>query len=318
MAGSRPIDVGKMIHVIGNAAVDTVIRVDRFPRPGETIVALGASQDLGGKGLNQAVVAARCGAPVRLVAAVGADDLGERIRSSLAQEGVLTDGLATSSYGTDRCVITVDRQGENTILSLVDAARNFDPVAETPIDRWISPGDWTVLQGNLRSDVTRNCLALAKSKGATTALNPSPTHLADEYDWTLVDLAVLNRSEALELAGDIDVEHAAHKLLDEGASAVVVTLGGEGCVFFSASDAFCVAAPKIQAVDTVGAGDVFCGTLMAARVLGLGWRETLGAATEAASASTARAGVLASFPSGMDMARLLKRAAMMSLEEHRR
>ena len=318
MVGSRPIDVGKMIHVIGNAAVDTVIRVDRFPRPGETIVALGASEDLGGKGLNQAVVAARCAAPVRLVAAVGPDVLAERIRSSLAREGVLTDGLATSTYGTDRCVITVDRQGENTILSLVDAARNFDPAAETPLDKWILPGDWAVLQGNLRPDVTRDCLALAKSKGATTALNPSPTYPADEYDWTLVDLAVLNRSEALELAGDVDVEHAAHNLLDKGAGAVVVTLGGEGCVFFSASDAFRVAALKIQAVDTVGAGDVFCGTLTAARVLGLGWKESLGVATEAASASTARAGVLASFPSRVEMARLLKRPAMMSLEEHRR
>ena len=116
-----------MIHVIGNAAVDSVIRVERFPRPGETIVALGASEDLGGKGANQAVVAARCGAPVRLVAPIGDDALGERIRSNLAREGVETDGLTTSPYGTDRCVITVDRHGENTILSLIDAARHFDP-----------------------------------------------------------------------------------------------------------------------------------------------------------------------------------------------
>jgi len=105
-----------MIHVIGNAVVDSVIRVERFPRPGETIVALGASEDLGGKGANQAVVASRCGAPVHLVAPIGDDALGERIRSSLDREGVQTDGLTTSAYGTDRCVITVDRHGENTIL----------------------------------------------------------------------------------------------------------------------------------------------------------------------------------------------------------
>ena len=81
-----------MIHVIGNAAVDSVMRVDRFPRPGETIVALGACEDLGGKGGNQAVAAARCGARVRLVAAIGDDAEGARIRSTLAKEGVLTDG----------------------------------------------------------------------------------------------------------------------------------------------------------------------------------------------------------------------------------
>lgn len=78
--------------MIGNAAVDSVIRVELLQRAGETIVALGASEDLGGKGASQAVVAARCGAPVRLVAPIGDDALGERIRLSLAREGVQTDG----------------------------------------------------------------------------------------------------------------------------------------------------------------------------------------------------------------------------------
>ena len=141
-------------------------------------------------------------AQVRLVAAIGADAQGERIRSNLAAEGVLTDGLATSSYGTDRCVITVDGQGENTILSLIDAARNFDPIAETSVARWIMPGDWVVMQGNLRPNVTRDCLALAKSKGATTALNPSPTYRRSATTTgRLVDLVVVNRGEAIELAG---------------------------------------------------------------------------------------------------------------------
>jgi ribokinase len=76
-----------MIQIIGNAAVDTVIRLNRFPRPGETVVALGATDDLGGKGANQAVAAARCGAEVRLIAAVGADVLGDRIRASSRRKG---------------------------------------------------------------------------------------------------------------------------------------------------------------------------------------------------------------------------------------
>jgi ribokinase len=160
-----------MIYVIGNAAVDSVIRVDRFPRPGETIVALGASEDLGGKRANQAVAAARCGAQVRLVVAVGALAQGERIRSNLAAEGVLTDGFATSSYGTDRCVITVDGQGENTILSLIYAARNFDPIAETSVARWIMPGEWVVMQGNLRPNVTRDCLALLRTTTGASSIS---------------------------------------------------------------------------------------------------------------------------------------------------
>jgi ribokinase len=308
--------MGKMIHVIGNATIDSVIRVDRFPRPGETIVALGASEDLGGKGANQAVVAVRCGANVRLVAAIGGDVLGERIRSSLAREGVLTDGVTTSPYGTDRCVITVDRHGENTILSLIEAARNFDPIAETPIGAWISPGDLVVMQGNLRPSVTRDCLALAKLKGATTVLNPSPTYGAQDYDWTLIDLVLVNRGEAVELAGG-EAEEAARELCKKGAGAVVLTLGADGAAFFSADEAFRVATPQVVAIDAVGAGDVFCGVLIAANGLGRDWRDALAAAAEAASISVTRKGVLASFPSREEMAAILERAAVERIQEHR-
>jgi ribokinase len=303
-----------MIHVIGNAAVDSVIRVERFPRPGETIVALGASEDLGGKGANQAVVAARGGAPVRLVAPIGDDALGERIRSSLAREGVQTDGVTVSPHGTDRCVITVDRHGENTILSLIDAARNFDPIAETRLESWIKPGDLVVMQGNLKPKVTRDCLTLARSRGATTVLNPSPTYTAQDYDWTLVDLVLVNRGEAIELVGG-DAQEAGRELCKKNAGAVVLTLGAYGAAFFSADDTFRAAAPQVIAVDTVGAGDAFCGALVAATALGQDWRSALAAATEAASISVTRKGVLASFPSREEMAAILERSAVGRLEE---
>jgi ribokinase len=295
-----------MIHVIGNAAVDSVIRVDELPRPGETIVALGASEDLGGKGANQAIVAARCGAPVRLVAPIGDDALGERIRWNLAREGVEIDGVMTSSYGTDRCVIAVDRHGENTILSLIDAARNFDPIAETRIASWISAGDLVVMQGNLLPSVTRDCLALARSKGATTVLNPSPTYAAGDYDWNVVDLVLVNRGEAVDLAGG-EAEEAARELCRKGAGAVVLTLGADGAAFVSGDDMFRVAAPQVVAIDTVGAGDVFCGVFVAARALRRDWKDAVHAAAEAASISVTREGVLASFPSREEMADILDR-----------
>ena len=217
-----------MIHVFGNAAVDTVIKLDRLPRPGETVVARGAADDLGGKGTNQAVVLARCGQRVRLVAALGADAVGARIREHLAAEGVETDSLRTWPGASDRCVICVDHHGENTIVSLIGAALEFEPLASTDFDRWIAPGDWVLLQGNLRANVTRGCLALAKSRKAMTALNPSPTYAASDYDWSLVDLVVLNRGEALELGGRDDPVEAARVLLGAGAGSVVVTLGAAG------------------------------------------------------------------------------------------
>jgi ribokinase len=304
-----------MIHVIGNAAVDSVIRVERFPRAGETIVALGASEDLGGKGANQAVVAARCGADVRLVAPIGDDAMAKRIRSSLAREGVQTDGLTASAYGTDRCVITVDGRGENTILSLIEAARHFDPMAETTIATRIEPGDLVVMQGNLRPNITRECLALARSKGATTVLNPSPTYAGEDYDWTLVDLVVVNRGEVTELARG-EAQEAARELCRKGSGAVVLTLGADGALFFSTDETFHVAAPKVIAIDAVGAGDVFCGVLIAANALGQSWKNALAIAAEAASISVTRRGVLASFPSREEMAAILERAAAGRLEEH--
>lgn len=303
-----------MIHVIGNAAVDSVIRVERLPRPGQTIVALGASEDLGGKGANQAIVAARCGAPVRLIAPIGDDALGERIRSNLVREGVRTDGVTTSPHGTDCCIIVVDGHGENTILSLVEAARHFDPIAETPIAGWVMPGDFVIMQGNLRPSVTRDCLALARSRGATTVLNPSPTYAVQDYDWTLVDLVLVNRGEAIELA-DGEAEEAARELCRKGAGAVVLTLGADGAAFFSPNEVFRVAAPHVVAIDTVGAGDVFCGVLIAANTLGRNWRDALAAAAETASISVTRKGVLASFPSREEIAAILGHAAVGRLEE---
>ena len=178
------------------------------------------------------------------------------------------------------------------------------------------PGDFVVMQGNLRPSVTRDCLALAKSKGATTALNPSPTYAARDYDWILVDLVLVNRGEAIELAGG-GAEEAARTLCKKGAGAVVLTLGAEGAAFFSADDAFRICGAKGDR-DRRGRGG--------RRVLrGVDRRQSswprlerrAAAATEAASASVARKGVLASFPSREEMGGILKRAALGRLEEHR-
>jgi ribokinase len=287
-----------MIHVVGNATLDTLIRLDRFPQPGETIVAHGADEDLGGKGANQAIVAARCGQKVRLLAALGADPPGERIRSALAVEGVI-DGLTIWPGPTDRCIIYVDAEGENTIVSLIEAARAFDPVENIRL----APGDWLLMQGNLKPAVTRACLRLAKQQGALTALNPSPTYETAEYDWRLVDLAIVNRIEAIALGGSGDPVEAARVL---GAGAVALTLGADGAVLIGADGMFEAPAPRVEAIDTVGAGDVFCGTLIAARASGREWREALSAAVAAASVSVTRRGVLASFPTRGEMAALLE------------
>lgn len=293
-----------MIHVVGNVTIDSVMRLERFPLPGETLVAESAEEDLGGKGANQAVVIARCGAPVRLVAARGDDESGRRIAASLEAEGVVTDGLHVHPGLTDRCVIYVDRRGENTIVSLVGAARTFDPLASTGLADWVRSGDHVLLQGNLRPEVTRACLALAKSRGAITVLNPSPTYRAADYDWPLVDIAIVNRGEAIELGGDSDPARAARGLLQARAGTVVLTEGDGGATWIDRAKSIHVAAPTVEAVDTVGAGDVFCGVLVAALASGREVAVALRAANEAAAITVTRPGVLAAFPSRAEIARI--------------
>jgi len=298
-----------MIHVVGNATVDMTVRLESFPRPGETVVALGAAEDLGGKGANQAIVAARAGAPVRLVAAIGEDQRGDRFRRALSAEGVGTDGLATGFGSTDLCVISVDAKGENTVVSLIDAARAFDPI---PIGLMgpIAKGDWVVMQGNLRAEVTRACLAVARERGATTALNPSPLYPPNDYDWRLVDLAILNRGEVAALGGSEDPFEAAGTLMTAGAGTVVVTLGAEGAILVSPDETLRVSAPRVIALDTTGAGDVFCGTLVAARSRGRAWPEGLEAASRAAASSVQRRGVFAAFPARAEMASILSETCL--------
>ncbi len=188
------------------------------------------------------------------------------------------------------------------MVSLIDAARAFDPVAAGDFASRIAEGDWVVMQGNLRADVTRACLALARASGATTALNPSPLYAPRDYDWRFVDLAILNRGEAAALGGGDDLVEAAGALLAAGAGAVVVTLGAEGAVLVSLRETLRVAAPCVKALDTTGAGDVFCGALVAGRAAGRTWSEALTAAAQAAALSVQRQGVLAAFPTRDEMA----------------
>jgi ribokinase len=292
-----------MLHVVGNVAIDTVFAVDRFPLPGETIVAAAMAEDIGGKGANQAVVAARAGVPVRLVGAVGDDDAARLIRSALQAESVIGDGLRTISGPTDRSSIYVDGGGENTIVSLIGAARAFDPLALGALDG-LAAGDTVLCQGNLRPEILTACLAKARAAGARTALNPSPVFPVEGFDWRLADLLVLNRVEVQQVSGQDDPRAGARHLRAAGAGAVVVTLGREGAMLVGAEE-HVVPAPAVDAIDTTGAGDVFCGVLVAMRLRGLNWVDSLALAAQAAALSVTRRGVLTAFPTAGEIRALM-------------
>jgi len=299
------------VHVAGNVCIDTTFRLDRFPVAGETLSATSSSDGLGGKGANQAVAAARAGASVRLWTAIGLDSDGERIRSLLKDE-IDTGQLTRLELASDRSTIVVDASGENFIVSSVDCATAFDPLAMTEFEASIHAGNLLVMQGNLRLSVTNACLMAARRKGAKTILNPSPLVGKEVPDLDAVDCVIVNRGEAQLITGLADAGLAAAALLERGAGAAVVTLGDQGCLFLEsgASRPLIVAAPHVAAIDTSGAGDVFCGVFAGCVARNTGTGAALEIAVCASAISVTRPGTLMSCPTAAEIAALIHNIEM--------
>ncbi|MEQ1956107.1 ribokinase [Mesorhizobium sp. CN2-181] len=296
------------VHVVGNACIDTTFRLGRFPSPGETLNASTVSEGLGGKGANQAVAASRTGAPVTLWTALGRDTTGATISGALAGENL---DLKVSAFDlpSDRSTIMVDATGENLIVSGVACAKSFDPLCQAEISAGIEPDDILVLQGNLTTPATERCLRAARERGAKTVLNLSPINEFSLPHLAFTDILVVNRSEAQTIAEQLDIDRAALNLASSGPAMVVVTLGPEGCIWLRADETTIhrLPAPAITAVDTSGAGDVFCGAFVGALSLGMAIPDSLRFALAAASVAVTRPGTLASCPTSSEMAALLDR-----------
>lgn len=292
------------IHVVGNVCVDTSFRLERLPRPGETLNATAAGEGAGGKGANQAIAAARTGAAVALWAPVGRDAASERIEALLAAE-IPDLRLSRLDRPCDRSVILIDREGENVIVTAAACAEAFDPLAATTLAQTWRPGDMLLMQGNLGAAATSACLKAARAAGLFTILNPSPLP-AGPPDLEAVSLLVLNRPEAEALAGEADAERAARRLLAMGAGRVVVTLGPAGALVVEGASSLRIPAGAVGAVDASGAGDCFAGTLAGCLAQGAPLADAARLATRAAAIAVGRPGTLASFPSRAELSALTR------------
>jgi ribokinase len=295
----------RIVHVVGNACTDISWTVARFPLVGETLAATSVTEDLGGKGLNQAVAAARAGATVRLWAAVGRDEAALRIGRRLADEGMMDETLTAFDGASDLSSILIDEAGDNMIVSRIDCASAYDPLGAGGLAGQVKAGDIVVMQGNLAPEVTEACLAHAKEAGALTILNPSPIALVATMPWPLVDWAVLNRGEAEALTEKAEPQAAARRLRAMGARGVVVTLGAAGAVLVEGEQSRRIAAPSTAVVGTAGAGDVVCGVFAGLLARGFDTRHALDAAIAAASLSVSRQGTLSASPTRAEIAALL-------------
>jgi ribokinase len=297
---ARPI-----VLVVGSVNVDLTVHAERLPAPGETVAGGRLERAGGGKGANQAVAAARAGAAVTLVGAVGDDDFGADALAELRAEGVGVEAVQRlAGFATGVALIVVDRDGGNQIAvasganhavsaAHVDAAATI-AVASGAIDAvsGAAPGrpGCVLASFELLDEPVLAAAGLAHDAGCPLVVNPAPAReLAPEL-CELRPILTPNQHEATELSGEHEPEDAARALAARTGAPVVVTLGERGALVADGDGRALVPAPAVRAVDTTGAGDAFNGVLAAGLASGRELRAAVEAAVAAASLSVTRPG----------------------------
>ena len=281
------------VIVVGSINADLVVTVERLPGPGETVAGGEFSRHGGGKGANQAVAAARMGARVTLVGAVGDDDFGAEALETLAAEGIDISAVARlAGVATGVALIAVSADGENQIAVASGANAALDPDVVAAAVR--AAGDGLVLVNHEVSEAV--VLAGARAALGTIVLNPAPARpLAGEL-CALRPLLSPNSSEAAEISGLRDPEVGARALAERTGAPVLVTIGAEGVLLLDGDRAERLPAPAVDVVDTTGAGDTFNGALAAELAAGADLRAAAELAVAAASLSTRAPGARDGMP----------------------
>jgi ribokinase len=281
-----------VIAVVGSVNLDVVVPVGRHPAPGETVIGGDRAELPGGKGANQAVAAARLGAEVALVGRVGAGDAGRRLRSGLAGEGVGVEHVREDPDApTGMALIAVDEAGENTIVVSPGANARVGGGDVRAAGELLAGAAVTLVQHEIPVSAVQAAVGAA---GGTVVLNPAPARAPVSG----VDVVVPNRGELAALAGPGPPAEAAARLQ---ARAVVVTLGAEGALVVEDGRAEAIAAPRVEAVDTTGAGDAFCGALAEALARGAALVEAARWAVRVAAVSVTRPGAQGGLPRREDL-----------------
>jgi ribokinase len=315
--------VSGRVLVVGSVNVDLVVRADRLPEPGETVLGGTFGRHHGGKGGNQAVAAARLGAEVGLVAALGADSFGSEALEALIGQGVDTTGVRRlDGPATGVALILVDANGENLIAVApgANAAVTEVQVRDALGALEPRPGDVVLVVHEIPTGPARAALRLARDRGATTVFNPAPASGLDREILALADVLTPNRGELAGLAtgdarrsgrtttGAEDPIRAARTLLDatsEGPGvgrAILVSLGAAGAVLVRRDrPAVDIASPPVIAIDATGAGDTLNGALAAGLAGGLDLETAARRAVVAASLSVTRAGAREGMPTRAEL-----------------
>jgi ribokinase len=289
------------IFVFGSLNVDFVTQVERLPRPGETVLGPGFALHPGGKGANQALAAARCGADVRLFGAVGDDALAGEALVLLKPAGVDLSGIAVHPGPTGAAFIAVAADGANQIV--VAAGANMKASADMIGKADIKAGDILLVQREVPESEIIRAARVFKAKGGRVILNAAPAGVPGPELMALLDVLVVNEHEArligegLDLSGKDPVK-ITKRINDQHRIACIVTLGEGGATGFWDGIERHIGAPAVHVVDTTAAGDAFLGGFAAALAKGYGFTGALQRGVAAGSLTCTKAGAQSSLPFG--------------------
>jgi ribokinase len=290
-----------MITVFGSINMDLIATTARLPKPGETVTGTGFSTAAGGKGANQALAARRAGASVRMAGAVGSDSFADGALALLKQAGTDLSLTKTASEPTGTAHILVGGDGENVIVVVASANGTVSADdAQTAVET-MSAGDTLMLQLEIPPASVEKALVAAKSKGITSIINIAPLTADAARLGRMADIVVANETEFELLAGReglsaTEREDAMQALSRETGQTVIVTLGAEGVVAVRSGNIHRAKGLKIEPVDTVGAGDTFCGYLAASLDAGLDFDAALRRAAVAGSLACLNPGAQPAIP----------------------
>ncbi|MFA5973212.1 MAG: ribokinase [Lentimicrobiaceae bacterium] len=292
----------KKIVVVGSCNTDMVIKADRLPVPGETILGGTFFMNPGGKGANQAVAASRMGGNVTLISKTGNDVFGKQSVMLYAAENIKTDFIVSDpKHPSGVALITVDSLGENCIVVASGANAYLNPVDIDKASTEIENCDLVLMQLEIPIETVEYVAEMANKKGIKVILNPAPARTLSNDLLKHIYIIIPNKSEAEILSGikvtDIEsAKQAADIISAKGVDIVVITLGSQGALIKEYSDYNFVEAFKVEALDTTAAGDTFCGSFCVGLSEGKSILDSVKLAARAAAITVTRMGAQTSIP----------------------
>ena len=290
-----------MILVFGSLNADFFLPLASFPLPGETVLTPQAFVKAGGKGANQAAAAAKAGGLVKMIGAVGSDEVAKVPVTALKALGVDCSGMQTSEKATGMAMIMVDAKGENSIVvaSGANTALSAEGVSETLLNK----DTLLVMQMEVPADENFKLLRRAKARGARSVLNLAPAQPVSAQDLALVDYLILNEIEADAVYASLfertflGTEEKALAISDKTGAACLITLGAKGVVVAEKGMRVKIPSLQIEPVDTTGAGDAFVGIFAAMKDSGADTITAAGYAGAGAGLACLKMGAQEALPS---------------------